>query len=110
LYPGISQKQILEGGKTNPKVFQFQGAIGRSYYKFYEPFISQKDETFLRSKIKPTVSGKEKASQLQKLISNEVKANSGYDFSYLNKFKDDPSLMKEIVELIDLGIKAKNII
>lgn len=107
LYPGISQKQILEGGKTNPKVFQFQGAIGRSYYKFYEPFISQKDETFLRSKIKPTVSEKEKASQLQKIISNEVKANSGYDFSYLDNFKDDPSLMKEIVELIDLGIKAK---
>lgn len=107
LYPGISQKQILEGGKANPKVFQFQGAIGRSYYKFYEPFISQKDETFLRSKIKPTVSEKEKASQLQKLISTEFNANLDYDFSYLDKFKDDPSLMKEIVELIDLGIKAK---
>lgn len=107
LYPGISQKQILEGGKTNPNVFQFQGAIGRSYYKFYEPFISQKDETFLRSKIKPTVSEKEKASQLQKLISSEFKANPNYDFSYLDSFKDDPNLMKELVELIDLGIKSK---
>lgn len=107
LYPGISQKQILEGGKTNPEVFQFQGAIGRSYYKFYEPFISQKDETFLRSKIKPTVSEKEKASQLQKLISTEYKANPDHDFTYLDNFEDDPSLMKEIVELIALGIKAK---
>ncbi|WP_026981762.1 cytidine/deoxycytidylate deaminase family protein [Flavobacterium suncheonense] len=107
LYPGISQKQVLEGGKTNPNVFQFQGAIGRSFYKFYEPFISQKDETFLRSQIKPTVSEKEKASQLQKLISTEFKANPQYDFSYLDNFKDDPNLMKEIAELIDLGIKAK---
>lgn len=107
LYPGISQKQILEGGKTNPNVFQFQGAIGRSFYKFYEPFISQKDETFLRSKIKPTVSEKEKASQLQKLISTERKANPKYDLSYLDSFKDNPDLMKELVELIDLGIKSK---
>lgn len=107
LYPGISQKQILEGGKTNPNIFQFQGAIGRSFYKFYEPFISQKDETFLRSKIKPTVSEKEKASQLQKLISTERKANPKYDLSYLDSFKDNPDLMKELVELIDLGIKSK---
>lgn len=107
LYPGISQKQVLEGGKTNPKIFQFQGAIGRSYYKFYEPFISQKDETFLRSKIKPTVSKEERTSQLQKLFSTELKSNSGFDLTYLDNFKDDPNLIKEIFELIDLGIKVK---
>lgn len=57
LYPGISKDHILEGGsnsKRNPSLYQYQGAIGSGYQKLYKPFISIKDETFLRTKIKPT--------------------------------------------------------
>ncbi|VXB82311.1 cytidine/deoxycytidylate deaminase family protein [Maribacter litoralis] len=57
LYPGISKDHILEGGSNsgrNPSLYQYQGAIGRGYQKLYKPFMSIKDETFLRSKIKPT--------------------------------------------------------
>ncbi len=57
LYPGISQKHILQGGTnkaSNPNIYQFQGVIGRGYQKLYEPFMTIKDETKLRSKIQPT--------------------------------------------------------
>ena len=62
LYPGISQAHILQGGmkeKSNPKIYQYQGVIGRGYQKLYEPFMSIKDETVLRSGIKPTQKEKE---------------------------------------------------
>ncbi|WP_111706565.1 cytidine/deoxycytidylate deaminase family protein [Lutibacter citreus] len=57
LYPGISQQHILQGGmksSSNPNVYQFQGVIGRGYQKLYEPFMTIKDETILRSGIQPT--------------------------------------------------------
>jgi deoxycytidylate deaminase len=57
LYPGISEKHILQGGinnYSNPNLFQFQGVIGRGYQKLYEPFMTIKDETILRSGIQPT--------------------------------------------------------
>lgn len=57
LYPGISEKHILQGGMnkaSNPNVYQFQGVIGRGYQKLYEPFMTIKDETILRSGIEPT--------------------------------------------------------
>ena len=62
LYPGISKNHILEGGikeESNPNLYQFQGVIGRGYQKLYEPFMSIKDETVLRSGIKPTPIEKE---------------------------------------------------
>lgn len=57
LYPGISEKHILQGGmksNSNPNVYQFQGVIGRGYQKLYEPFMTIKDETILRSGVQPT--------------------------------------------------------
>lgn len=57
LYPGISEKHILQGGMkstSNPNLYQFQGVIGRGYQKLYEPFMTIKDETILRSGIEPT--------------------------------------------------------
>jgi len=62
LYPGISEAHILQGGmkeKDNPNLYQYQGVIGRGYQKLYEPFMSIKDETVLRSGIKPTSKEKE---------------------------------------------------
>lgn len=63
LYPGISEKHILQGGTrktSNPNVYQFQGVIGRGYQKLYEPFMTIKDETTLRSRIKPTPTAENK--------------------------------------------------
>jgi len=55
-YPGIAKTQILGGGNisdSNPNLFMFQGAIGKGFNKLYEPFMSIKDETKIRSNIKP---------------------------------------------------------
>lgn len=43
-YPGIAVDQILHGGRIKPILFPFSGAIGQSYHKLYEPYLSQKDE------------------------------------------------------------------
>jgi deoxycytidylate deaminase len=69
LYPGISKNHILEGGmkkKNNPNLYQYQGVIGRGYQKLYEPFMSIKDETVLRSNIKPSEDIKQKIKNLTK--------------------------------------------
>ncbi|SHG49827.1 Deoxycytidylate deaminase [Chryseobacterium oranimense] len=55
-YPGIAKTQILGGGNisdNNPNLFMFQGAIGKGFNKLYEPFMSIKDETKIRSNIRP---------------------------------------------------------
>ena len=55
-YPGIAKTQILSGGnspESNPNLFMFQGAIGRGFNKMYEQFMNLKDETKIRSGIKP---------------------------------------------------------
>ncbi|WP_329806179.1 hypothetical protein [Flavobacterium facile] len=43
-YPGIAVDQILHGGRIKPILFPFSGAIGNSYHRLYEPYLSQKDE------------------------------------------------------------------
>jgi dCMP deaminase len=43
-YPGIAVDQILHGGRIKPILFPFSGALGNSYHKLYESYISPKDE------------------------------------------------------------------
>lgn len=43
-YPGIAVDQILHGGRIKPILFPFSGAIGNSYHRLYEPYLSPKDE------------------------------------------------------------------
>lgn len=48
LYPGISQKHILECGSYPPMLELFTGAIGRAYHQLYEPILPYKDELKVR--------------------------------------------------------------
>ena len=45
-YPSISEPQILTNNrdKDSMKLIQFNGVIGKSFVKLYEPFMAQKDE------------------------------------------------------------------
>ena len=43
-YPGISKEHIIGVGFDAPLLIQFKGAVGRSFNKFYEPFLPYKDE------------------------------------------------------------------
>lgn len=69
-YPGIAKTQILKGGnkeEKNPNLFMYQGAVGRGFNKLYEPFMSIKDETKIRSGIKP-YKLKPKTKDLDKML------------------------------------------
>ncbi|MBF0185004.1 MAG: dCMP deaminase [Magnetococcales bacterium] len=43
-YPGISIDHILKGGKYNPKLILFSGAVGRAFHELYSPVVPYKDE------------------------------------------------------------------
>lgn len=47
-YPGISRQNIIQSGFHQPRLKQFQGAYGSTYFKLYQPFIAYKDELKLR--------------------------------------------------------------
>lgn len=50
-YPGIAKSHILESGGKRPTLTPFNGAIGKSYFKLYEPFMAYKDELMIRTGI-----------------------------------------------------------
>lgn len=108
VYPGISNDQILNNGTNIPNTFAFQGAIGRGFNKLYEPFMSQKDELYIRTNFKPTVSQKEQALQLQNIIGSKLTSNNEDLKTHLNTLKDDPLIIEKIVELMKKGLDNTN--
>lgn len=46
-YPGISKEHIIGVGFDAPELIQFNGVVGRSFNKLYEPFMAYKDELSL---------------------------------------------------------------
>lgn len=46
-YPGISKEHIIGVGFDAPELIQFNGVVGRSFNKLYEPFLAYKDELSL---------------------------------------------------------------
>ena len=108
-YPGISRQQILEGGnlkKNNPNLFMFQGAIGRGYNKLYEPMMSIKDETILRTGIKPIESDYSKLKIIKSLISDKLKDDEQTIESLDNLIKGDKGL-DILTEIIKVGVENK---
>ncbi|MCL2289824.1 MAG: hypothetical protein FWC34_03855 [Bacteroidetes bacterium] len=63
-YPGISQEHILQSGSLKIELVSFTGAIGKAYHKFYEPFMTFKDEIYIRTDINV----KNKLKQLEERI------------------------------------------
>lgn len=103
IYPGISNEQILNNGTNIPKTFSYQGAIGRGFNKLYEPFMAQKDELFIRTNFKATVTQKEQAFQLQKIIGSKIGKESNLK-EYLNQLEHDPQIIEKMVELMEKGL------
>lgn len=54
-YPGISMPQILTNNrnKNSLNLIQFNGVLGKSYIKLYEPFMAYKDEIKIMLENKP---------------------------------------------------------
>lgn len=87
-YPGIARQQILKAGnniENNPQLFMFQGAVGRGFFKLYEPYMSIKDETYIRTGIKPKVSDDKLFLSMKEQLLNkfphklEIQSISSYD-------------------------------
>lgn len=104
VYPGISNEQILNNGSHNIEIYAYQGAIGRGFNKIYESLMSQKDETTIRTGFKATISQKEQATQLQKIIGSKISKKSEALKNHLNKLKDDDKIIDKIVELLEKGL------
>lgn len=98
-YPGIAKEQILTAGnnkESNPRLFMFQGAVGRGYFKLYEPYMSIKDETYIRTGIKPKIS--------------EDKIFTAMKNQLLDRFPDNESFKgissyEELIDIIERGQK-----
>lgn len=43
-YPGIARQHIISSGFKQPDLKVFEGAIGPTYFKLYQPFMPYKDE------------------------------------------------------------------
>ena len=48
-YPGIARQHILSAGFKQPELKVFEGAIGTTYFKLYQPFMPYKDEVSIRT-------------------------------------------------------------
>lgn len=108
-YPGIAQSQILKGGSQNPDLFMFQGAVGRGFFKLFEPYMSIKDETKVRFGLKPIVSQKNTAKQLKDLLSESIEKSKDKNLmNYLDSLENDSDIMAKVIELMKNGLDNKN--
>lgn len=102
-YPGISRNHILKNNvETDPKMILFNGAVGRAYLKFYEPFMPQKDELMMisnhklkepenvvKSKIKAILKEAGLDAETKKLLDTLLKDNE------VNSAKEIGKLLKK---------------
>lgn len=107
IYPGISNEQILKNGYRVPKIYAYQGAIGRGFNRLYEPLMSQKDESYIRVNFKPTVSQKEQKIQLINIIGSQIKDNSILK-NYIESLENDDKILEKLVKLMEKGLEFKN--
>lgn len=47
-YPGIARENIISSGYQRPRLKQFQGAYGATYFKLYQPILPYKEELTIR--------------------------------------------------------------
>lgn len=98
-YPGIAQTQILKAGKNqalNPKLYMYQGAVGRAFHKLYEPFMSIKDEMVLLTRINPKIKKPREIEDfgVEERIKSLIK-DQQIQKEFLEKLKDIPEEEKQ---------------
>lgn len=107
-YPGISKSQILKGGTKDPNLYMFQGAVGRGYFKLFEPYMSIKDETNLRFGLKPSPSQKVVAQQLKSVLAKNINTTKNEELKkYLDGLEDDQLIVEKVIELMNDGLSIK---
>lgn len=108
-YPGISKNQILKGGPKNPHLYMFQGAVGRGFFKLFEPYMSIKDETKLRFKLKPVPSQKIVAKQLKSILASNLKNSKNVELiNYLDGLEEDKLIIEKVISLMNDGLSIQS--
>lgn len=100
-YPGIARQQILKAGNnndSNPQLFMFQGAVGRGYFKLYEPYMSIKDETYIRTGIKPKISENKVFENMKNQLLSKFPNNRSIE---------DLNTYDELMDVIQKGLENK---
>lgn len=93
-YPGISRENIIASGYHRPKLKQFQGAYGSTYFKLYQPIIPYKEELAIRLGLKSNTKGAKDANtdllkELLKIDIEEKKFTKEELMEKILKFKED---------------------
>lgn len=99
-YPGISKDQIIDGGNSKPELIPFTGALGATYSKLYESFMSIKDENTLALDINPNNKNGIQFEYLLEKYKDEIVVNYMADKENLTD--------EDVKEIIIKGIKAIN--
>lgn len=85
-YPGISRENIIACGFNRPKLKQFQGAYGSTYFKLYQPIISYKEELAIRTKPDKQEEKKDYSNELIKILKSiGIDPNSNDSVKQLNE-------------------------
>lgn len=106
-YPGISRSNILRNSlESDPNLYMFYGAIGRGFFKLYEPFMSLKDEVSILTNFKLHPPFDIKAKQLKKLLEEKFSTNAELKNKFNRLFEDENKVFEKVVGYIEEGLKS----
>lgn len=110
-YPGIATKHILKSGidsLNNPELLMFQGAVGKTFHKLFDPFMAYKDELAILTEIKPISPQSVKNKKLKTILTDKIKDKKLKD-KLEEIFNDENSAFENIIDLLKKGIKEKGV-
>lgn len=90
-YPGIARQHIIAAGFKQPDLRVFEGAIGPTYFKLYQPFMPYKDE------IEILIEGKHRLNSPKTLLE-----------SILKEIGESPKQTYTDAEMKSIMLKIKN--
>lgn len=110
-YPGIATKHILKSGIdpiNNPELIMFQGAVGKTFHKLYDPFMPYKDELAILTDIKPKTPQSVKNKKLKSILTDKIK-DKKLKIKLEGIFNDENTAFENIIDLLKKGIEVENI-
>jgi dCMP deaminase len=106
-YPGISRQHVFTNNKaTDPRMYFFQGFVGRSFHKLYEPFMAYKDEINLISGKRPKESTKSKRELLSSMLPKDLEKKTKNKLQKISEGEVD-DILEKIGKDLENKMKSK---
>ena len=100
-YPGIARQHIIAAGFKQPDLKIFEGAIGVTYFKLYQPFMPYKDELNILTEGKHTLNPPKVL--LEKILEKlDIKAKTTYSD------KEIEEILREVPKKTSRNKKVNN--